>query len=95
MEKELANATEFIKDRLYFCCMRKAPRVQQTTITFNHSHKLSSQPSKVYFITVDDKFTYEPFFEDFGPINLGQVHRFCKIVDDKLNVCVMVFAFNY
>jgi len=28
---------------------------------------------------------YQPFFEDFGPLNLGQVHSFCAELDKLMN----------
>lgn len=29
--------------------------------------------------------TYQPFFEDFGPLNLGQTHVFCTELQSVLN----------
>jgi cell division cycle 14 len=28
--------------------------------------------------------TYTPFADDFGPMNLGSIYRFCRIVDEEL-----------
>jgi cell division cycle 14 len=33
---------------------------------------------------MDDVFVYEPFFEDFGPLNLAMTTRYCKMVDQML-----------
>ncbi len=30
---------------------------------------------------------YEPFFADFGPLNLGRTARFCRQIHDFLQVC--------
>ena len=37
----------------------------------------SSSESMVFFCT-DEKYIYTSFFADFGPLDLGQTHSFCK-----------------
>lgn len=34
--------------------------------------------------STDNEFCYDPFFNDFGPLNLGIVYRYCKLLDDKM-----------
>ena len=46
----------------------------------------SANSQDAVFFTVDKVLNYEPFFADFGPLNLSKVHRFCEIVDAKLAV---------
>jgi cell division cycle 14 len=36
------------------------------------------------FFTVDRIFNYEPFYADFGPLNLGDLYRFCQVLNLKL-----------
>ena len=31
---------------------------------------------------------YEPFFADFGPLNLGKTYRFCARTNQLLQVCI-------
>lgn len=41
-------------------------------------------PSKSHWFTIDDKLVYWNFFLDFGPLNLGQLYRFCAMLNEKL-----------
>lgn len=52
------------------------------------THSGGSAPtdtSRCHYFSVDDVFVYEPFFKDFGPLNLAMTYRYCKLVDEKLN----------
>ena len=66
---DASNCFEFIKDRLYFTCLNSRP----------------SRKPKVAFFSTDDELVYWNFWEDFGPLNLGQLYRFCQIVSGLLN----------
>ncbi|KAJ8383345.1 hypothetical protein AAFF_G00222050 [Aldrovandia affinis] len=58
------EASEFIKDRLYFATLRTKPK---------------SSVNTHYFCT-DDDFVYENFYADFGPLNLAMMYRYsCKL----------------
>jgi len=39
---------------------------------------------KSHYFSVDQEFVYEPFFADFGPLNLSSVTRYCRILEAKL-----------
>jgi len=67
-DAELANAAEFIKDRLYFTSIRSPPR----------------RSTDYHFFNVDNELVYEPFFDDFGPVNQAMLYRFCCHLADKL-----------
>lgn len=41
---------------------------------------MPSGGAKAHFFSVDDELTYEHFFADFGPLNLGRVYRYCAKV---------------
>ena len=60
---------EFIKDRLYFACFNSRP----------------VRKAKVAYFSTDDELVYWNFWEDFGPLNLGQLYRFCQIVTGLLS----------
>ena len=57
-------------DKLYFLCLRAPPR---------------NSPS-FHFFCVDNFLHYEPFFADFGPLSIGQLYRFCVMLDAKIKV---------
>ncbi|XP_063687151.1 dual specificity protein phosphatase CDC14C-like isoform X2 [Bolinopsis microptera] len=66
--REIIDAQEFIKDRLYFATFRSKPRQKQS----------------MYFFTIDEEFVYQPFYADFGPLNLAMLYRYCVKVNKKL-----------
>jgi len=39
---------------------------------------------KVHFFSIDAELVYWNFFLDFGPLNLGQLFRFCQKLNNKL-----------
>ena len=54
---------------------------------------------KVHFFSIDQELVYWNFFLDFGPLNLGQLYRFCqklnmKLQDPRLSNRVLVFFSN-
>ncbi|KAJ3080123.1 Dual specificity protein phosphatase cdc14a [Quaeritorhiza haematococci] len=63
----LANAREFIRDKLYFTWLSQPPQ----------------QYPNVHFFTVDNVLVYINFYSDFGPSNIAHVMRFCEIVKEK------------
>ncbi|KAI8805505.1 dual specificity protein phosphatase [Cladochytrium replicatum] len=63
----LANAKEFIKDKLYFTCLSRAP----------------PQFPNVHFFTIDGVLNYVNFFSDFGPSSFAHVLRFAQILTEK------------
>jgi len=66
--RELADAIEVLPDRLYWVALQKMP---QNTI-------------KTHYFYIDDDLVYEPFFADFGPLNISMVYRYCRILEAKL-----------
>ena len=37
--------------------------------------------SQAFYFSIDDNLVYEPFFEDFGPLNLAMTHKYVMEVD--------------
>eukprot|EP00451_Oxyrrhis_marina_P038298 CAMPEP_0204361594 /NCGR_PEP_ID=MMETSP0469-20131031/38938_1 /ASSEMBLY_ACC=CAM_ASM_000384 /TAXON_ID=2969 /ORGANISM="Oxyrrhis marina" /LENGTH=262 /DNA_ID=CAMNT_0051350011 /DNA_START=98 /DNA_END=883 /DNA_ORIENTATION=- len=68
---DLRDAVELIKDKFYWMPLARGRTV-------------SSSATTVYFCT-DDKFQYEPFNQDFGPLTLGMTWRYCKLVEHQLS----------
>ncbi|XP_061743887.1 dual specificity protein phosphatase CDC14AB isoform X1 [Nerophis ophidion] len=67
-ESDPLGAAEFIKERLYFATLRSKPK---------------STANTHYFCT-DDEFVYENFYDDFGPLNLAMLYRYCCKLNKKL-----------
>lgn len=69
---ELSTAVEFVPNQLYFVCLRSAPSQSSTTASSGKA-----------FFSIDDHelMQYEPFFADFGPLHVGKVVRFCRLLD--------------
>jgi hypothetical protein len=38
-----------------------------------------------FYFCIDNDLVYEPFFADFGPLDLGKVHLFCKELEKLIN----------
>lgn len=51
---------------------------------FTVSVKAAHTPN-IHMFSIDHVLRYEPFFVDFGPLNLGCLYKFCKLLDHKLN----------
>jgi len=67
-DRELADAVEIIPDRLYWVAVHTVPK----------------NTAQTHFFCVDNDLRYEPFFADFGPLNLAMVYYYCKILETKL-----------
>ena len=39
----------------------------------------------IYFFSSDFHEDYVPFFEDFGPVNLGVIYQFCQLIHTKVS----------
>jgi cell division cycle 14 len=68
-DRELGDAVEVIPDRLFWVALHQQPKANANT----------------HFFCIDNQLVYEPFFADFGPLNLGLVYRYCKMLEAKLN----------
>ena len=65
-EKSLNEAIEIEKVCLYWISDSFAQNVKH---------------QKVFYFCIDDNLVYEAFFDDFGPLNLAQTHKYCMEVD--------------
>ncbi|KAF2362209.1 Dual specificity/tyrosine protein phosphatase N-terminal [Trinorchestia longiramus] len=66
----LVSVSEFIKDRFYF-------------VTLRHHGNPKSTANTHYFCT-DTELTYDNFYDDFGPLNLAMLYKYCTKVNRKL-----------
>ena len=66
---ELSGAIEIVPGRLFYAALRATPR----------------NTTDAHFFSTDNELVYWNFFLDFGPLNLGQLFRFCQQLNAKLN----------
>jgi len=67
MERELAEAVEVTPGRFYWLAL----------------HSMPKNTAKSHYFSIDMEFVYEPFFADFGPLNLSSVCSYCRLLDAK------------
>lgn len=67
-ERELADAIEVMPDRLYWAAL----------------HTMPKNTGRSHYFSIDSELVYEPFFADFGPLNLSLTYRYCKMLEAKL-----------
>eukprot|EP00922_Rhytidocystis_sp_ex-Travisia-forbesii_P039201 GHVS01058337.1.p1 GENE.GHVS01058337.1~~GHVS01058337.1.p1 ORF type:complete len:536 (+),score=77.09 GHVS01058337.1:171-1778(+) len=72
-----SGAVTVISGRLFWATLSAPP----PALSAAGSSVLSG--STVYF-SIDHRLVYEPFFADFGPLNLAHTYRCCKLIDALL-----------
>ncbi|OMJ78244.1 hypothetical protein SteCoe_21969 [Stentor coeruleus] len=67
------TAVEIIPNKLYWIADKSPPRNQKNS----------------YYFCIDDELVYQPFCNDFGPLNLGMTYKFCveleKLIKPTVN----------
>jgi len=80
-EDQLWGAVEILPQRLYYAPLKFFPADDTTTSpTFDSTSK-----KKIHYFSIDNELIYWNFFLDYGPLNLGQLHRFSSILNSKLS----------
>ncbi|KAK9823515.1 hypothetical protein WJX72_003342 [[Myrmecia] bisecta] len=64
---EFSQGLEIIPGRFYFLSIQRPESVRRSPIA-----------ASSILNCIDSELVYEPFFADFGPLNLGQTYRFCQ-----------------
>ncbi|KAH8237520.1 hypothetical protein KR038_003733 [Drosophila bunnanda] len=67
----LVCASEMQEDRLYFVAFKKNIKPKNTVNT--------------HYFNVDEEYIYENFYNDFGPLNICMLYRYCMKLNTKLN----------
>ena len=70
IERELKQRVEFLPDRLYYVTLSALPS--------------SSSRGDKHFFSIDQELIYWNFYLDFGPLNLGHLHKFFLILNSRL-----------
>ncbi|XP_073962493.1 uncharacterized protein isoform X2 [Choristoneura fumiferana] len=63
---------EYIKNVLYFATVRQDKELKSTEET--------------HYFCIDNELLYENYYSDFGPLNLGCVYKYCKLLSEKFKV---------
>ncbi|XP_041976343.1 tyrosine-protein phosphatase CDC14-like [Aricia agestis] len=64
--------TEYIKNVLYFAVFK--------------SGRVPVNCCNTHYFCIDDDLIYENYYLDFGPLNLGCVYKYYKLLNDKINL---------
>jgi len=74
---DMLNAQGIIPGRLFFMVVKCRPKKNDKTAANTNINR--------YFFTIDSKMRYDPLRQDFGPLNLACLYRFCMFLNKKLN----------
>lgn len=92
----LSGAVEIIQGRLYYNAFERDPRTFGSNV-WNHTFLATNSQGrdddqgnnpakrKVHLFCIDSELVYWNFYLDFGPLNLGQLYRFCQKLNAKLS----------
>lgn len=81
----LKGAVEVIPERLYYAALSKLPPSHNILASLPRRKKEGNNEKKqIHFFCIDNELVYWNFFLDFGPLNLGQLTRFSRKLNDKL-----------
>ncbi|XP_028032845.1 tyrosine-protein phosphatase CDC14-like [Bombyx mandarina] len=71
---DIIFTAEYVKNVLYFVIVRNGKILRET--------------SDAHYFCIDDELVYENYYSDFGPLNLGCVYKYCKLLNEKLRLCL-------
>eukprot|EP00522_Entomoneis_paludosa_P009511 CAMPEP_0172442894 /NCGR_PEP_ID=MMETSP1065-20121228/3250_1 /TAXON_ID=265537 /ORGANISM="Amphiprora paludosa, Strain CCMP125" /LENGTH=531 /DNA_ID=CAMNT_0013192939 /DNA_START=393 /DNA_END=1988 /DNA_ORIENTATION=+ len=81
----LKGAVEVLPERLYYAALKQPPPSHNILAsTPKRDPTLPKEKKQIHFFNMDQELVYWNFFLDFGPLNLGQLARFCQKLNDKL-----------
>jgi len=71
---------------LYYAALKQPPPSHNILASTPKRVKSSENTEKkqIHFFNIDNELVYWNFFLDFGPLNLGQLCRFCNKLNDKM-----------
>ena len=83
-QDQLWGAVEIIPNRLYYSPLKFLPQESTSSSRHNELTSQSASEKQIHYFSIDSTLIYWNFFLDFGPLNLGQLHRFCSLLNHKL-----------
>ncbi|XP_046737915.1 dual specificity protein phosphatase CDC14A-like [Diprion similis] len=70
-QPDVTYVAEYIKNKLYFATLAAGRREARSS-------------SDIHFFNTDNELVYNNFYNDFGPLNLACLYKYCCIVNEKL-----------
>lgn len=70
--ENIQSASEIIENRLYFVAFKKDFKPRGT--------------SNTHYFSIDEELVYENFYNDFGPLNICMLYRYCQMLNEKLRL---------
>lgn len=64
-----AEKVEVLEGRVYWLCNRQMP----------------TDTMEAHYFSTDDMLVYDPYYGDFGPLNISLVCRFCRMMQSKMD----------
>jgi hypothetical protein len=46
------------------------------------------------YFTTDESFLYTPLKDDYGPLNLGLLYKYCKLLKEKIEVSITILRYQ-
>jgi cell division cycle 14 len=80
-QEQLWGAVEIIPNRLYYAPLKFIPSESGEADVGTSG---TTTKKEIHYFSIDTALVYWNFFLDFGPLNLGQLYRFCSLVNHKL-----------
>ena len=86
-------ALHYRQERLYYASLKQPPPSHNILASTPKRTQPGNEPiqptastkkKQIHFFQIDQELVYWNFFLDFGPLNLGQLARFCNKLHDKL-----------
>mmetsp|Transcript_10726 Transcript_10726/g.31746 ORF Transcript_10726/g.31746 Transcript_10726/m.31746 type:complete len:519 (-) Transcript_10726:211-1767(-) len=74
----LRGAVRIVQERLYYASFKSSPPRSDGSSTTDATWR------PIHYFNIDEELVYWNFFLDFGPLNLGQLYRFCVKLNEKL-----------
>ncbi|XP_044588872.1 dual specificity protein phosphatase CDC14C-like, partial [Cotesia glomerata] len=69
---DINHVAEYIDNKFYFAILTEGKNLPKSI-------------ADVHFFSIDDELIYQNFFNDFGPLNLSCLYKYCWKVSKKLN----------
>ena len=65
----VAEKVEILPGRYYWLCNRQCP----------------TDTTEAHYFSTDDMLVYDPYYGDFGPLNISLVCRYCRMMQNKMD----------
>eukprot|EP00746_Dinoflagellata_sp_MGD_P073160 gnl/MRDRNA2_/MRDRNA2_297005_c0_seq1.p1 gnl/MRDRNA2_/MRDRNA2_297005_c0~~gnl/MRDRNA2_/MRDRNA2_297005_c0_seq1.p1 ORF type:complete len:170 (+),score=24.16 gnl/MRDRNA2_/MRDRNA2_297005_c0_seq1:43-510(+) len=80
---QMGDCVEIIPGRLYWVA-RDVPWQAFPVSGLGNGALTDAKVQAAHYFSTDAEFVYEPFCEDFGPLNLSMTCCYCSLLDTKM-----------